>query len=351
VAYCWGSNERGQLGVDAVMDRCVRFVLVTQVSLYMQERFFRCSEAPTLVSSTLHFASITAAGDRTCGVATDGSAYCWGENSPNVISGTAATDAVVRTPTAVSGGIQFKTLDAAAAQTCGVSASDTAYCWGVNLYASLGDGTEQDRRGPVQVSGGLTWRVIRAGRTGCGLATDGATYCWGADAGGAAGVNPQGAQLCAGQACVKTPTRLNPDPGFSDVYVGGAEVNCGLASSKAYCWGGARGPSPTVVDGFDFKNLTGGPCGFTADNLVYCWSVSRYPAFPSSPTLMADFPLSQFGVGAFHRCGIDMDGIVRCWDTTALRPPDRLSFTFFWVEEFYRIVEGTTTPKRVFGQP
>ena len=57
-AYCWGRNERGQLGNGTS----------------------KKSNVPVKVSGGLKFLSVAAGFDSTCGVTRDGSAYCWGNN-------------------------------------------------------------------------------------------------------------------------------------------------------------------------------------------------------------------------------------------------------------------------------
>jgi len=59
-AYCWGRDERGELGNGTTGD-----------TLY----------TPTPVSGTLTFASIATGTDNTCALATSGTAYCWGWNN------------------------------------------------------------------------------------------------------------------------------------------------------------------------------------------------------------------------------------------------------------------------------
>ena len=58
--YCWGRNDRGQLGIGAVGDRA----LPTPVAL-----------------DGITFRALTAALDHTCALAANGDAYCWGNNS------------------------------------------------------------------------------------------------------------------------------------------------------------------------------------------------------------------------------------------------------------------------------
>jgi alpha-tubulin suppressor-like RCC1 family protein len=55
-------------------------------------------------------------------------------------------------------------LVAGDAHTCGLATGGTAHCWGRNWYGQLGGGTSgTDRMAEVAVSGGLTFTAIVAG--------------------------------------------------------------------------------------------------------------------------------------------------------------------------------------------
>jgi alpha-tubulin suppressor-like RCC1 family protein len=58
-AYCWGANDRGQLGDSTGTDR----------------------PAPTLVKGGLHFQSLAAGTQHVCGVTVGGLIYCWGDGT------------------------------------------------------------------------------------------------------------------------------------------------------------------------------------------------------------------------------------------------------------------------------
>lgn len=58
-AYCWGANDRGQLGDSTRTDR----------------------PAPTLVKGGLHFQSLSAGDQHVCGVTVEGLIYCWGDGT------------------------------------------------------------------------------------------------------------------------------------------------------------------------------------------------------------------------------------------------------------------------------
>src|SRR5215510_4906318 len=66
-AYCWGSNESGQLGVDAALRGCFR-----------GDRPIPCELLPVAVSGGFKFRQISAGGSHTCGLTLDGRVYCWG---------------------------------------------------------------------------------------------------------------------------------------------------------------------------------------------------------------------------------------------------------------------------------
>ena len=89
VAYCWGLNDRGQLGDGSTENRPV----------------------PVLVNGGLTFASIGAGEEHTCGVTPGGVAYCWGDNSYGQL-GTGSADPVAHpAPQAVGGGFTAAELD------------------------------------------------------------------------------------------------------------------------------------------------------------------------------------------------------------------------------------------------
>ena len=83
-------------------------------------------------------------------------------------------------PVEVTGGIQFLQLDIGAEHVCGVASDGTGYCWGANPTGELGTGDAHNRRIPTPVVGMDKWAFISAGtyRT-CGVTTTGTAKCWG----------------------------------------------------------------------------------------------------------------------------------------------------------------------------
>ncbi|MFL5403947.1 MAG: Ig-like domain-containing protein [Gemmatimonadales bacterium] len=135
VAYCWGDNTYGQLG-DGTTTRSV---------------------APVPVAGGLTFISLSAGFYHTCGIATGGAAYCWGRNTPNAVQESVGgqlgdgTTTDRTAPTAVTGSLSFQSLSAGETTTCGVTTSSLAYCWGDNEYGQLGTGNSTSSQIPVKI--------------------------------------------------------------------------------------------------------------------------------------------------------------------------------------------------------
>jgi alpha-tubulin suppressor-like RCC1 family protein len=130
-AYCWGANRSGQLGNGAQAD----------------------SSTPVQVSRVSRLSSISAGWSHTCGVTMDGTAYCWGANNVGQLGNGSRTSSAV--PVAVSGNLPFRVvrMGGKAQFTCGVTTDGVAYCWGDNSIGQLGTGSVEPSLVPVRVTG------------------------------------------------------------------------------------------------------------------------------------------------------------------------------------------------------
>ena len=164
-AYCWGLNERGQVGDGTDLEDA-------------EGRW-----SPVPVTGGLRFTAVSAGGNHTCGLAADSAAYCWGSNGAGQLGDGTTTDHP--SPVRVAGGLSFIAVSAGGAHTCALTATGAAYCWGSNHLPAehsgqLGDGSGNDRSVPVPVTGGLSFKTVSAGGLHtCGLTATGDAYCWG----------------------------------------------------------------------------------------------------------------------------------------------------------------------------
>jgi alpha-tubulin suppressor-like RCC1 family protein len=198
-AYCWGSNDGGQLGTGDRVDR----------------------RAPTPVAGGLHFTSITTGEYHTCAIATDGTVYCWGDPYS-----TFSIPELMLTPQPTPGTLKFASIDAGVGFTCGVTTDAKAYCWGVGYDGRLGDGMSHESREPSLVAGGLSFTSVSAEVMACGLTTSGAVYCWGE---GYLGAGP------FSQSAV--PVAIAGGLSFTSLNVANVHA-CALSTGgRVYCWG------------------------------------------------------------------------------------------------------------------
>jgi len=272
IAYCWGSNESGQLGNSTNSG-------VSGAT----------NSTPLPVGGNLTFTRLSAGEFHTCGITTQGVMYCWGFNYLGQL-GTATnnnTSVPNPTPAPVDGSLTFVAVAAGSGHTCGIVAGGTVYCWGLNLNGQLGRaddlGALIPHPTPTAVPGLPSISSLAAGRFyTCGLSSAGAGWCWGDNSTG---------QLGATTIETSQPTPVAVSGGLSFIVLGaGSGHTCGLTSGgTAYCWG---------------QNVAG-QLGST-DN--FGTSILSY-----SPTAVSGLSLSAMAIGTNHGCGLTTAGQGWCW--------------------------------------
>ena len=258
-SWCWGSQDYGMLGNGK------------------GDPAEPVAAAPQLTLGGHHFTDLTVGEGHTCGVAA-GHGYCWGAGGDGQL-GNGGTALVTEIPTAVSGNLTLISIRSASLSrtTCGLASNGQAWCWGLNDDGQVGDGTAERRLVPVPVLGGLVFSAITVGdRHTCAVTAGGAAYCWGANESGQLGQT--GTHL--------EPGPVTGGIAFASISAGTA-ATCGLdTSGLAWCWGangsGQLGDGTTtassvpvaVSGGLHFSKLAVGnvhACGLTDEQVAYCW--------------------------------------------------------------------------------
>ena len=247
-------------------------------------------DAPQQVANAVR---LTTGTGHTCGLNSDGSVTCWGDNDHGQAS--------------PPEGARFVSLEGRTLgdYSCGLRADGTALCWGDN---------EDGRASPPlderfsAISGGAAH--------GCGLrASDGSVVCWGDNEYGQA----------------------SPPSGSFIAISAGGRHSCGVRSNGvAACWGSNDAPKP-LVDKDDkeeigqasppaserFTAISAGywhTCGLRSNGAAVCWGANRY-YFRGGPWLTRDAGQAEPSAGDFtaisagfsHTCGLRSDGAAVCW--------------------------------------
>jgi alpha-tubulin suppressor-like RCC1 family protein len=312
------------------------------------------------------FTKLAGGGAHTCGLTSDGSAWCWGSNTNGQLGDGSFT--ARNAPISVAISVKFASISAGFDHTCALTSAGAVWCWGMNNRGQLGDGTTTRRSTPVPLAGaeGVTFIQVAAGGAEfrgftCALSDAGVAWCWGG--------NDRG-QLGRGAKDFLThpqPAAVSGDRTFSALVAGLGNHVCGLASDgTALCWGGngngALGDGtnvdsflPLVVPGAPaFTQLAvggyseaGHACGLTSAGVAWCWGDDDAGAVGDgtmggrrmSVAVAGGHRFASISAGFRHTCGRRIDGVVYCWGSGRVGQLGTTSTT------------STATPLKVAGQP
>lgn len=288
---------------------------------------FGGSGTAQITVQVLHLTAVTAGDLHSCGLATDGGAWCWGGDQADQLGDSTENNSSAPVPT--HGGLKFAVLSSGYAHNCALTAASVAYCWGDNLSGELGDGTVLHRMLPVAVTGGITFTSITAGQDHtCGLTAAGVAWCWG---------NNLSGQLGNGQTTNSSiPVAVSGSITFATISAG-YQNTCGVATTgAAWCWGdNTRGQlgngnlnasaTPVQVSStFTYVSISSGfqhTCGVTAVGAAFCWGSNDQGQLGTGDTqshllpvaVAGGFNFATIGAGGLYTCGLATSGAAFCW--------------------------------------
>jgi alpha-tubulin suppressor-like RCC1 family protein len=273
--WCWGDNSYGQLGDGTTTERTI----------------------PARVMGLVKVTHACTGASHACAGTSDGTLWCWGSNASGQLGTGDNVNHVVPAMVDVSafttsgdGGVAaaVDSLQCGAKHTCAHRTDGTMWCWGDNSYGQLGDGSTTARNRPIQVTmlGTNVGRVGTGGAHTCAFTKDGSVWCWGNNASGQLGVGDMVSR--------SVPTKLNGIPAVNQVWTGGAHT-CALdTGGTLYCWGdnqyGQLGTGKTTVSDVPVvaspavaaqavqgANAGGAhTCALRTDGAVLCWGNDQY---------------------------------------------------------------------------
>ena len=352
-AWCWGHNDRGQLGVATTPDRCIVGDLPVP-----------CAKAAIPVQTEVRFSELASGDYHACGLSVSGVAWCWGANEHGQLGD--GTREARPTPAPVAGGRVFESIAAGGLATCGITIDDALMCWGQNAYRSLADDGAASIDTPTHVASELAFGFVgTSGTHHCGRATTGATWCWGSNQYGQLGVAATDT-ACGPSPCATRPQELATAPPFVELALG-RDHSCGVAEDgAAWCWGrntsgqlgdgtqaDRREPMP-VAGGHAFAALSASgshTCGVDGTGRLLCWGVDsgQFGTGPGTGPLSSLEPLHaapgpalrSVSRGSGNTCGVDTTGVAWCWGSNL----------FGQLGNLRSQSRPTTTPTRVVRHP
>ena len=281
VAYAWGDDDAGQLGIGTISDTANDFdqdqgvpdfvhmptgtevvggaagqadslFLTTAGAVYatgyntageLGDNSTVSTTAPVPVSlpARVRISSVQMGYKQSMALSTTGTVYTWGLN-PDGQGGQENTTRALVLPAPVSLPARIKAIGAGSNHDLAVTASGAVYAWGLNSTGQLGDGTtvNSDVPVPVDLPAGVTAKAV-AGAAGHSLllTPGGRVYAWGDDTDGQLGDDntteqntPVAVDLPAGVRVTEIAAGDGADNGLAGGY------SLALTSTGAlYAWG------------------------------------------------------------------------------------------------------------------
>ena len=251
--------------------------------------------------ATARFSAVDSGMAHACGLRSDGTVTCWGDNSHGQAS---------------APGGRFSAVSAGLTHSCGLRSDGTVTCWGGNVN---GQSDAPDEEFTAISAGGFL---------SCGLRPDATAVCWGrgfsefdtndfdppltvsavvaGDRDACGLLTDDDSVLCADET-YETPLHHGP---FSAVSAGGGHY-CALRTNELVtCWGDDLHDEASPPEG-RFKAVSAGgdhSCGLRADETITCWGDdSDGQATPPTGVF------SAISAGGNHSCGLRNDGTISCW--------------------------------------
>lgn len=281
--WAWGNNDSGNLGVSGGL-----------------------RNSPVQVGSASDWKMAVAAGDYygsahlyTVAVKTDGTLYCWGDNSAGQLGdGTRTTKS---SPLQIGTDTNWAWVSAASGlHTMAIKTDGTLWAWGKGADGRLGCGDTNSRSSPIQIGALTDWVKVWAGESHTvALKSNNSLWTWGGNNAG---------QLGAVGSARSSPVQLNADTDWALASAGANSCYAIKTSGALWVWGsnynGQLGTgnvldkfSPTQISGLSWKDIDGGFSHVLAtktDKSLWAWGDNAF-GFLGDGTIVSKSSPIQIG--------------------------------------------------------
>lgn len=314
--YCWGSNNRGQLGTGTL----------------------ESSRTPMRVTSVPGDAiALTAGLDHTCALFKTKLPYCWGSNRARQLGqdapGVASVPQLLQLAPLSNGVAPINGIPGISGgryHTCLITPNRGVQCWGRNSDGQLGDGTQLPRPQPINITGfnGEVMSVTLGAEHSCALLQTGAIQCWGSNTAGQLGDGTTDEHL--------TPKAVIGLTGVAALAAGESHICAVVQPGGVKCWGSntagqlgdgttTQASFPVAVAGLSGVSLvTAGAthtCALLQSGGVNCWGGNAVGQLGDSSQISRTTPVDVLGLssvialdaGSAHTCAVSSEGTVYCW--------------------------------------
>jgi alpha-tubulin suppressor-like RCC1 family protein len=316
--WCWGSNEKGQLGYGGRTGG-----ETNETVLVPPQRVVGIDDA----------IAVAAGMESTCAVRASGQVWCWGDNADGQLGNGTFTDTNI--PVQTVGITDAIAVSVGDYRTCALRQWGSVLCWG---RATLGDASTTSPGStrsatPVGVTGLHDAISVSANRNGlsCAVRRSGQVVCWGGFELIGRTVRPNGIQPIAVPSGNITHA--------ASVNVGTTHICTVNTDATVACWGnnesGQLGntrnaqllyPDAQTVNLPAAETVGAGgysTCALTVDRNVWCWGgngqgqlgvvTTPNPGGSAQPVQVPVSNVVALDVGATFSCVVKTDRAVTCW--------------------------------------
>jgi alpha-tubulin suppressor-like RCC1 family protein len=305
-----------------------------------------CVEQPEGGVADTDWAKVSSGFDHSCAIKTNGTLFCWGDNSYGQLGNNSTTDSLVPMHENKAA-TDWINISAGAFHACAIKTDGTLFCWGWNEYGQLGNNSTTDNRVPVQESRtAIDWAEISAGYSHtCAIKNNGTLFCWGDNLYGKLGNNSTDNSSLPVQESTASTDWLK-------LSVGGSQTCAIKTNGTLFCWGwnehGELGDNSTTnspvpvqesTAATDWANLSAGyshTCAIKTNGALFCWGRNESGQLGNNTTANSPAPVqvstaatdwASLSAGGGHTCAIKTDGTIFCWGDNSSGQLGNNSFT------------------------